>query len=203
MRPNSHTEPTITDQKEDFRMVNRIRHHGKKLLAAGALLSLAGCVTDGSPSFDPDFHQDRFNQMQRLQSFEQCRNQGLQLDSDARARASVGAFRTSADVLGKCADELGKAARSVPAEERMRIHALSIVNYIRGGDVEMARRRFDAFKSAWPDNDLYLAGGVSFIATVETLLGRNESQTFGRFMALNVTDDVKSEMRRMNHWKNK
>ncbi|MBT6285904.1 MAG: hypothetical protein HOI96_12090, partial [Rhodospirillaceae bacterium] len=95
------------------------------------------------------------------------------------------------------------AAKSVAANERMRLHALSVVNFFKGGDVEMARRQFDGFKSAWPEHDLYFSGGTSFVATAEALLGRTEPQTFGQFLALNVTDEVKSEMRRINHWKNK
>lgn len=171
-------------------------------LAIG-LVVLSACATDGPTAPDPAFHQARFEQMQKIRSFESCRDEGLKLDADARARGSTGAFLTSAKVLEKCGGELGSAATAVSADKRMRLHALSIMNYFRGGDIEMARRRFDSFKSTWPDHDLYLAGGTSFVATVDTLLGRNRNETFGRFMALNVTDDLKREMRRMNHWKNK
>ena len=184
--------------------ISRLPLPARAAIVGAALIGLSGCVTDSvNPLPDTSFREARFEQMQKLKGFEQCRNEGLQLDADARTRSSTGAFLTSAAVLAKCTDELGTAASAVPQEELMRINALSVVNYFKGGDVEMARRRFDGFKAAWPDHDLYLTGGTSFVATVETLLGRTESQSFGRFLALNVTQDMKSEMRRMNHWKNK
>jgi hypothetical protein len=178
---------------------------GKRAAVLGvALGGLTACVMDGAGAPpDTSYREARFEQMQQLKAFERCRDEGLHLDASARARGAADAFLTSADVLAKCNAEIGAAAAIAPEDERMRLHALSVVNYIRGGDVERARRQFDSFKAAWPDNDLYLTGGTSFIATAETLLGRTEQQTFGTFMALNVTDEMKREMRRMNHWKNR
>ncbi len=178
---------------------------GKRAAVLGvALGGMTACVMDGaSAPPDTSYREARYEQIQQLKAFERCRNEGLLLDASARARGATDAFLTSADVFTKCNDEIGDAAEIAPAAERMRLHALSVVNYIRGGDVERARRQFDSFKAHWPENDLYLAGGTSFIATAGTLLGRTERQTFGTFMALNVTDEIKRELRRMNHWKNR
>jgi hypothetical protein len=85
----------------------------------------------------------------------------------------------------------------------MRVHALATLNYFKGGDVEQARRTFEGFKGTYPDNDLYFGDGSSFIETTEVLLGRTDSLSFGQFAALNVNDSLKSEMRRLNHWKDK
>jgi len=177
----------------------------KAATLGASLLALAACNMNQTtnPLAEASFREARFEEMQKLQSFRTCRDQALQMDSDARARGSAAAFLTSARVLDKCNADLGTAAKSVAANERMRLHALSVVNFFKGGDVEMARRQFDGFKSAWPEHDLYFSGGTSFVATAEALLGRTEPQTFGQFLALNVTDEVKSEMRRINHWKSK
>jgi hypothetical protein len=182
------------------------RKHIIKAATLGAsLLALTACNLNqtANPLPDTGFREARFAEMQKLQSFRTCRDQALNLDSQARARGSSAAFLTSANVLQKCNADLGTASKSVPENERMRLHALSVINFFKGGDVEMARRQFDGFKAAWPDHDLYFSGGTSFVATAEALLGRTEPQTFGQFLALNVTDEVKSEMRRINHWKNK
>jgi hypothetical protein len=177
----------------------------KAATLGASMLALAACNMNqtANPLADASFREARFEQMQKLQAFRTCRDQALDMDSQARARGSAAAFLTSANVLQKCNTDLGTAAKSVPENERMRLHALSVINYFKGGDVEMARRQFDGFKTAWPEHDLYFSGGTSFIATAEALLGRTEPQTFGQFLALNVTDEVKSEMRRINHWKNK
>jgi len=85
----------------------------------------------------------------------------------------------------------------------MRVHALAALNYFKGGDVEQARRSFEDFKATYPDSDLYFADGSSFTETTEVLLGRTDPISFGQFAALNVNKSVKSEMRRLNHWKDK
>ena len=52
----------------------------------------------------------------------------------------------------------------------MRLSALSVVNYIKGGDNENARRGLGTFKQTFDDRDLYFADGSSFIETSELLL---------------------------------
>jgi hypothetical protein len=190
--------------KEDRSMTTR-KNILKTALLGASILTLAACNLNqtANPIADAGFREARFEEMQKLQDFRTCRDQALGMYAQARARGSSAAFLTSANVLQKCNADLGSAAKSVPENERMRLHALSVINYFKGGDVEMARRQFDGFKAAWPEHDLYFSGGTSFIATAEALLGRTEPQTFGQFLALNVTDEVKSEMRRINHWKNK
>lgn len=174
-------------------------------MIVGAIALLAACSTNGNnaPVNDVSFRESRFEQMQSIQAFESCRDEGLMLDSQARSRASAGAFLNSARVLDGCTEELGTAASSVPQTERMRLDALAVTNYFKGGDVEQARRSFDAFKADHAGSDLYFGDGSSFIQTTEILLGRSAPMSFGRFAALNVNDDVKREMRRINHWKDK
>lgn len=174
-------------------------------LLAGAMVTLAACGmnTATNPVNDVSFRESRFQQMQKIQSFESCRDEGLMLDSQARSRASSGAFLTSARVLSGCTEDLGEAASAIPQNERMRVDALAVMNYFKGGDVEQARRHFDAFKANHAGSDLYFGDGSSFIETTEILLGRSAPMSFGQFAAANVNDGVKREMRRMNHWKDK
>jgi hypothetical protein len=141
--------------------------------------------------------------MQSIKAFETCRDEGLTLDSQARSRASAGAFLNSARVLDGCGANLGSAASAVPKPERMRVHALAVLNYFKGGDVEQARLSFESFNATYPDDDLYFGDGSSFTETTDVLLGRTDPISFGRFAVLNVNDRVKSEMRRLNHWKDR
>ena len=172
---------------------------------SGVALLLGACslIGNNEPLNDVSFRESRFEQMQSIRAFEACRDEGLTLDSQARSRASAGAFLNSARVLDGCGANLGTAASAVPKSERMRVHALATLNYFKGGDVEQARRSFEGFKATYPDNDLYFADGSSYTETTEVLLGRTDPISFGQFAALNVNKRVKSEMRRLNHWKNK
>ena len=179
-----------------------VRNH---ILIGGSLLILSACNLNqaSNPLPDPSFREARFQQMQKLQTFRDCRDHALQLDKQAGSHGSAARFLTSATVTQKCVTDLGPAANIISADERMRLQALSVINYFRGGNVEMARRHFQKFKTNWPEHDLYLSEGTSFMATAEALLGGTEDKTFGQFMALNVADEVKAEMRRLAHWKNK
>lgn len=184
----------------------RTTRTGRRLaVLAGAALLLGACsMMDNSDSLnDLSFRESRFEQMQAIKDFESCRDEGLTLDTQARSRASAGAFLNAARVLDGCGANLGSAASTVPQAERMRVHALASLDYFKGGDVEQARRVFEDFKATYPDSDLYFADGSSFTETTEVLLGRTDPISFGQFAALNVNKRVKSEMRRLNHWKDK
>ncbi len=190
-------------------MTQTFKSSSKRWLPRVVLLALlpavlAACSTGNplTPREGIGFREDRYREVARAQEFEACRNEALELDAQARGRGSRGAYLTSARVLEKCEAGLGET-KGVPVEERMRVYALSIQNYFKGGDIESARRNLDTFKNAFPGHDLYFGDGASFLATMEALLGRTEPWTFGEFAALNVNDDVKREMRRLHYWKNK
>jgi len=169
------------------------------------LVSLTACNMNGTsnPMDTAEFRQSRYEQVLKVQEFDACRTEALKLDSQARTRASSGAYLTSARVMDKCSADLGPTAEAVDQEERMRLSALATLNYFRGGDIEQARLGFERFTSAYPGHDLYFAGGTSFLATCKALLGRSKPQSYGEFATLNVSQTVKSEIRRINHWKNK
>lgn len=173
------------------------------LIVGGVILAACQTTSPVDVAQTAEFRMDRYEEMQRIQGFEQCSQEGLTLDTEARSRASTGAFLNSARVLERCIDDVSLSADAVPEYQRMRIHALAIVNYFKGGDVEAARRGLDRFKSSYPDQDLYFGDSSSFVETADVLLGRTEEFRLGQFAALNVDETLKREVRRMNYWKNR
>lgn len=180
---------------------------GTRRIAAVFIASITLGACAGDKSFDPTegigFREARFEQISMMREYRACRDQGLDLDRQARNSGSRGKYLTSARVLEKCESEIGGGGSGIGRDERMRAYALSIQNSFKGGDVERARNNFDSFRKTFPDHDLYYPDGSSFTVTMEAILGRSRQWTFGEFSALNVNDNVKSEMRRMNYWKNK
>jgi hypothetical protein len=172
-------------------------------LIAGLAVTLGACLTNApeDPTAGLSFRADRFAQMEQLGSYQTCHDEAMMLDASARQRGSASAYLTSAKVMADCDRMLAEAGDLVAGEERMRLSALSIINYIRGGDVDQARVGLDGFKRSHPDQDLYFADGSSFIASVEALLGRTETMQYGAFSTLNVNAELKRELRRMHHWK--
>lgn len=170
-------------------------------MAAGVL---SACAADVSgPLEGIGYRQARFEQISMMREYRACRDQGVDLDRQARASGAPGTYLASAKVLAKCEVSLGPDASGIARDERMRSYALSVQNFFKGGDVEHARDNFAKFKGQFADYDFYYPDGTSFVTTMEALLGQRERWTFGEFSALNINDGLKSEMRRVLYWKNK
>ncbi len=173
------------------------------LASLALLLGACQLTTNTDPTAGLEFRAKRYAQFEQKQAFETCRDEALKRDENARNQASTGAYLTSARVAEKCGTLLDHDSGVVSKDEQMRLSSLVVINYFKGGDVEQARRSFDVFKNRYPGHDLYFAGGSSFIASTEALLGRTDEWTFGELAELNVNDDLKREIRRMHHWKNR
>lgn len=195
-RNHSHSLP-----KQGPRIGTRAKILG--LLLSGSLLGACQTMGPQDRAQTAEFRMDRYEEMQRIQGFEQCSQEGLLLDTQARERASTGAFLTSARVLEGCVEDSVLSASAIPEQKRMQVHAMAVLNYFKGGDVDAARRSFDAFKASYTGRDLYFGDSASFIETMDVLLGRTAEFRIGQFAALNVNDALKREVRRVNYWKNK
>ena len=171
--------------------------------AAAALLALAACNLNSglNPGEGIGFRQARFEEISAMREYRQCRDDAVELDTQARTTGNVGRYIASAKLLEKCEAELGPEAAEVAPEERMRAYALSVQNYLKGGDVEKAAANFERFKEAFSGNDLYYADGSSFIETMEVMLGRKKPSALGQYAALNVSQTLKGEMHRIRYWK--
>ena len=190
-------------------MVYRRNAKSLALRASAAVLltlGLSACFmgSDKDAAEGIGFRQARFEEMKATREYRACTAEGMDLDKKALASGSAGTYLASAQVLEKCETKLGPGTvGDISIGERMRAYALSVQNFLKGGDVARARDNFDKFRKAFPDNDLYYADGTSFISTMEALLGRQEPWSFGEFANLNVPDSLKVEMRRMHYWKGK
>ena len=172
---------------------------------AVALLGLAACVTGGDTTAYEGigFREARFNDIEAMRSYRQCRDEGVSLDELARKEGSRGRYLASARLLEKCEAELGPESRGIAVDERMRAYALGIQNYFKAGDLEKARENLGRFQQAFPNNDLYYADGSSFTATMALLLGQRDTENEGAMAMLNVNDALKDEVRRIAYWRRK
>ena len=167
-------------------------------LTAGACqMNVAGNQSDGGIGF----RQARFAEISAMREYRSCRDDALALDSQARKEGSAARYLASARLLGRCESELGPEAVGVAVEERMQAYALSVQNYVKGGDVGQARKNLAQFQSAFAGQDLYYPDGSSFIETMEILLGLKDRTVIGEFSVANVSSTLKSELRRARYWK--
>ncbi|NKB21520.1 MAG: hypothetical protein GKS01_13590 [Alphaproteobacteria bacterium] len=184
---------------------SRLRNFARSSCIALAAITVAACAGDmpSDPLEGIGYRQARFNDISQMREYRNCRDEGFALDQKARTTGSFGTYIASARVLERCETEVGPESSGIARDERMRAYAVSIQNFFKGGDVDHSRENFDKFKKRFPKNDFYYADGSSFVVTMESLLKRKENQSFGEFSALNVSDNLKSEMRRIMYWKNK
>ncbi|HIJ44101.1 MAG: hypothetical protein V1253_00855 [Alphaproteobacteria bacterium] len=182
-------------------IVGRIPLRGIALSAALLTVSACNLNTQTNAMEGIGFREARFQEISAMREYRQCRDDGVELDTKARSSGSAGQYLASARLLEKCETELGQEAANLAVDERMRAYALGIQNYIKGGNLETAARNLERFKKAFTGKDLYFTSGASFIETMESILGQKRPHEFGDLAALNVSYELKNEMRRIRYWK--
>jgi len=183
---------------------NGFKRLGRIGLLGAALVSVSACNTlygNQEQAEGIGYRTARYADISAMREYRECATQALQLDEQARLSKSAAKYIASANLISKCETEVGPEAADIAPEERMRLYGLSIQNYLKGGDIVQARGNLERFEEAFPNQDLYFSDGTSFIETMSALLGREESTSFGKYSMLNVNNELKSEMRRVNYWK--
>lgn len=171
------------------------------ILALGFTLSACNLYTAQTTEEAIGYREARFAQISAMRDYRRCRDDATNLDAQARKQGSAARYLASARLLEKCEQQLGPNVDNIAKDERLRSYALSIQNYLKGGDIAKARKNLQAFKKAFPDDDLSLADGSSFIDTMEVLLSMHDRPAIGQFSTFNVNQEVKAELRRVHYWK--
>ena len=181
--------------------VRRLVPRGAALTAA--MLALAACTLNAqvNPMEGIGFRQARFEEISAAREYRACVGDALELDEQARATGNAGRYLASAQLLEKCEAQMGPEMSGVNEDERIRAYALSVQNFLKGGDMDNAATNFGKYQEAFPGKDLYYADGSSFTETMKLLLGQKAPHSYGQFAALNVNDELKAEMRRVRYWK--
>jgi len=192
------------ENSQDLARQNPPRLAGRLACLLLAAAALGACTVYGNPPSGEGigFREARFQEMAAMREYRGCRDEAYELEQQARATGNAGRYIASARLIEKCEAALGPEAAMLAEDERIRAYALSVQNYIKGGDLEAARRNLGAMQAAFPGKDLYYADGSSFIETAQVLLGQAEVHDYGPYSMLNVNADLKREMRRVNYWQN-
>ena len=169
----------------------------KPLMFASLLLGATACYSTGNVSQNSDniqHSQARFAAVSQTNEFRACVNDGLNLDKQAQQTGSAAQYLASAKLLEKCETAMQGNDSAIEAE-RMRALALSVQNYIKGGDVAKAASQLAYYKSQFSGKDLYFADGSAFSETMSLLIGEQEL-----LANANVSQSVKSEESRIRYW---
>jgi len=146
------------------------------------------------------FREDRFEEITAMREYRDCRDEALILDEKALQAGSPARYLASARMIEGCEAALGPEAARLALQERMHAYALSIQNYLKGGNVSKARENLANFTAAFSGGDLYYADGASFTDTMALILGEADDSALGEFSTVNVSPELKSELRRVRYW---
>lgn len=164
--------------------------------------AVAACVPGAPGPYEGIGYRDaRFEEIAAMREYRSCVDQGVQQTEQADVSGQVAGYLAAAKLLESCEANLGPEAQQVAEEERMQAYAVSIINYIKGGDLAQARSNLENFEAAFPEHDLTLANGNSFIDTVTLLTAGVASSDAQEVAFLNVGRDVRGEMSRVRFWK--
>ena len=143
---------------------------------------------------------DRANEMQNLLNFDSCLSNGLEQDAQAAASDERGQYLASAKTLSSCDSKLRDSASLVATEKRMQAKALTVQNFIKGGNIQAARLALTDFETSFNSADLIYADGSSFTDTMRALLYRFDDRVSYKLASLNARRKVKDEVRRAWYW---
>ena len=163
-------------------------------IAASSLL-LGACATNQPMGGDPVVHHDPINS-QAVMAFNQCKQQGLAMDASAKQSAAPAQFLAAAKTLDGCLRDVDSYRHQIPQIERMQVHALTEVDFLKGGDAEQARVQLNAFTLAYPNSDLYFNDYTSFVDSMQVLLNEQLDPN----VSPNVSAKLQSEVERQRYW---
>ena len=170
------------------------------LIALG-VLAITACQQTVLTSSTPTTSViDRANEMQNLLNFDSCLSNGLEQDAQAAASDERGQYLASAKTLSSCDSKLRDSASLVATEKRMQAKALTVQNFIKGGDIQAARLALTDFETTFNSADLIYADGSSFTDTMRALLYRFDDRVSYKLASLNARRKVKDEVRRAWYW---
>jgi outer membrane PBP1 activator LpoA protein len=128
-----------------------------------------------------------------------CEQQAIGMDSFAQQSGQAAQYLASAKAMLRCVNGIQFPKGHPDADKALRLMALSVMNFVKGGDIDEAQVALRKTQSKFPNKDLYFADYSSFFDTATALL---EQQTLSRHQlaALNISADLRTEIERHQYW---
>jgi hypothetical protein len=175
----------------------RIKHTIRVLfvLLTAAFISACSSTTKSEPSLL--ISNINNNDFQTIDAA--CEQQAIKMDSFAQQSGQAAQYLASAKAMLRCVNDIQFPKGHPDADKALRLMALSVMNFVKGGDIDGAQVALRKTQSKFPDKDLYFADYSSFFDTATALL---EQQTLSRHQlaALNISADLRTEIERHQYW---
>lgn len=169
------------------------------VILAAALISACSSTTKSEPSL-PISNNNHYINQDYYQSIDaDCEQQAMEMDSFAQQSGQPAQYLASANAMLRCVNGIQFPKGHPDEDKALRLMALSVLNLVKGGDINAAHIALRKTQSKFPNKDLFFADYSSFFDTATALL---EQQKLSRHQlaALNISTDLRAEIERQQHW---
>jgi hypothetical protein len=133
--------------------------------------------------------------------FNQCQTHVLDMDTSAKKNQSLAQYLTAATAGTSCLQAVIPGNPLVSTEQKMQLHAMTVLDFVKGGDIGKARSGLGRFEVAYSGKDLFFTDNTSFIDTFSLLLHEKDIKHNG--VHLNVNKHLVNELKRKQTWLNR
>lgn len=176
---------------------------GRLIVVAVAITaSLAACSSTSinpAPVFYPGLAKDSDKEAAPLRRFTNCRKDVLAFDKAADIYADEGKYLASARRAAQCLEILSSKTGKIVAREALQLHALTMRNYLIGGDPKSAKDAYIKMSKQFPDQDLIFKDASSVKETFAYILEIRSGKDSDNFRRANISPAVKAELRRLKY----
>ncbi len=159
-------------------------------------LLIAGCKQTPAPVFDTGELMSTGESITRINNncAQQIQKQGLALET-----ATPSQYLSLANTAEFCVSDVTFFPEHPDLKAGMQFKALAVVNFIKAGDMENARRAFHEFREWFPQQDLLFEDYSSFVDTSSVLLFQDEMDR-KKLAKLNINNDLRAQLKRQQQW---
>ena len=155
-------------------------------------------LTTSGMSSSNEYRLERYNDIRTTSNYNECRKTAFSLDENASK--DVSKYLASAEHFEKCDRLIQDNNQLVDKNVRLKSIAMSVQNYIKGGDMNRARLMLSHFDYISDGNDLYYPDSSSFKDNMSVILNASETRSSLKLSQRNAKSKIKDEIRRTWYW---
>jgi len=168
------------------------------VIFAAAFISACSSTTKSEPSLPiSNNHNQTYNYFQSIDGA--CEQQAMEMDRFAQQSGQPAQYLASANAMLRCVNGMQFPKGHPDADKALRLMAMSVINLVKGGDIDAAHVALRKTQAKFPNKDLYFADYSSFIDTATALL-EQQKLTRHQLAALNISADLRAEIERHQYW---
>ena len=141
-----------------------------------------------------DINNDYYQSIDML-----CEHQAIEMDSFAQKSGQAAQYLASAKAMLRCVKGIQFPKGHPDANKALRLMAMSVLNLVKGGDIDGAHITLKKTQSKFPNKDLYFSDYSSFFDTASALLNQQKLSR-QQMAALNISADLRTEIERHQYW---